>query len=53
MALMHMDKYLGVATELPLVARFFASLAIVYVLLNPFSKKLLKQIRAALDKMKS
>ena len=53
MALMYMIKYLDVATELPLVVRFFASLAIVYVLLNPFSNFLHKQIRAALDKMKN
>jgi hypothetical protein len=50
--LLYASRYFGIATGSPILIKFFAALAIAYIIIEPFKNGLLRQIKLLLSKIR-
>jgi hypothetical protein len=50
---MYVCNYFDILVEYPMSVRYFVSLAVVYILAEPFRKVILKQLRFTIEKFRS
>jgi hypothetical protein len=50
--LMYASKYFDVLMEYPMSVRFFSSIAVIYIIAEPFRRVILKQLRVSIEKFR-